>query len=274
MCSPKQLEANRLNAQHSSGPKSEEGKIRSSQNSLKHGLCTTALLPTENPLAYDTFSQEMKDSLQPKSPPELMLVERITQLHWRLRRVSAAECEIFNQLDDTHLQKLQSHHTQALEKHYHENKYRHTAKIQIPPPQSPNLSPRQSSDILAHTFIHQDDKTNPFLKLQRYESHLQRSLASCYKELRSLQKHRLENPRPHEDHPQAPEVQNEPNFPPINYQLPTANSPLQNEPISPPIPAKRDLLAGMSFPDIERLLHNSLVNDPQTKEPKPQTSPR
>ncbi|HEV8607228.1 MAG TPA: hypothetical protein VGQ99_17950, partial [Tepidisphaeraceae bacterium] len=61
MCSPKQLEANRLNAQHSSGPKSEAGRKRSSQNSLKHGLCTTALLPTENELAYDTFCQEMRD---------------------------------------------------------------------------------------------------------------------------------------------------------------------------------------------------------------------
>jgi len=38
MASAKQLAANRLNAQRSSGPKSEEGKRRSSVNALRHGL--------------------------------------------------------------------------------------------------------------------------------------------------------------------------------------------------------------------------------------------
>ena len=38
MTSNRQIEANRGNAKRSTGPKSEEGKTRSSRNSLRHGL--------------------------------------------------------------------------------------------------------------------------------------------------------------------------------------------------------------------------------------------
>ena len=38
MISAKQLEANRRNALHSTGPKTTEGKSRSSRNNLRHGL--------------------------------------------------------------------------------------------------------------------------------------------------------------------------------------------------------------------------------------------
>jgi len=38
MTSNRQIEANRSNAKHSTGPKTEAGKIRSSRNSLRHGL--------------------------------------------------------------------------------------------------------------------------------------------------------------------------------------------------------------------------------------------
>ena len=38
MATPKQIEANRLNAQRSTGPKSEEGRRASSMNAFKSGL--------------------------------------------------------------------------------------------------------------------------------------------------------------------------------------------------------------------------------------------
>ena len=63
--------ANARNAQHSTGPKSEAGKKRSSMNALKHGLTAAeAVLPNEDPAAY----QEKLDLLvrlrpAPPTPP-------------------------------------------------------------------------------------------------------------------------------------------------------------------------------------------------------------
>ena len=49
MISEKQLEANRRNAQQSTGPKTAEGKAHSSRNNLRHGLTGHVnILPTEN----------------------------------------------------------------------------------------------------------------------------------------------------------------------------------------------------------------------------------
>ena len=54
MISEKQLEANRRNAQRSTGPQSVEGKAKSSRNNLRHGLTgQISLLPTEDREAHD-----------------------------------------------------------------------------------------------------------------------------------------------------------------------------------------------------------------------------
>ncbi|HEV8293234.1 MAG TPA: hypothetical protein VGP94_14965, partial [Tepidisphaeraceae bacterium] len=176
MCSEKQLLANRQNALKSTGPKTPVGKTISAQNALKHGMCCASVLPTEDQWAYNMFCDEMKDSLQSKSPAESMLAERITQLTWRLRRLPAAEAEIFNQLQpqDLNPQNAQTH------------------------------EPLTSAEQLALCFIHRDDRTNPFTRLQRYEAHLQRSLTHCYKQLRALQEYREAHPRTYDPEEWAP----------------------------------------------------------------------
>lgn len=42
MASDRQIEANRRNAKHSTGPKTDQGKVRSSRNALRHGLSRPA----------------------------------------------------------------------------------------------------------------------------------------------------------------------------------------------------------------------------------------
>src|SRR5260370_7366817 len=57
---------NRANAQHSTGPKTEAGKKRSSLNALRHGLTGhTIVLPTEDLAAYERFTKRFFDDLKP-----------------------------------------------------------------------------------------------------------------------------------------------------------------------------------------------------------------
>ena len=44
MTSFRQFEANRRNAERSTGPKTEEGKRRSRRNALRHGLCAETVI--------------------------------------------------------------------------------------------------------------------------------------------------------------------------------------------------------------------------------------
>ena len=87
-----QLAANRANATHSTGPKTEEGQKRSSLNAMRHGLTgRTVLLPREKRQAYDAFSQEIFNQLKPASPMEREVVQLIVAQQWRLRRAEAIE---------------------------------------------------------------------------------------------------------------------------------------------------------------------------------------
>jgi hypothetical protein len=87
MATQKQIDANRLNAEKSTGPKTAEGKARSSRNALKHGLLAEgALLPGESRSDYQAFAEALIEELDPHGPLEERLVERIADCAWRLRR--------------------------------------------------------------------------------------------------------------------------------------------------------------------------------------------
>ena len=58
MTSLRQIESNRRNAQKSTGPKTQSGKQRSSQNAVRHGLTAeTVIGPLEDPADYRAFEQ-------------------------------------------------------------------------------------------------------------------------------------------------------------------------------------------------------------------------
>ena len=66
MTTQRQEEANRRNAQYSTGPKTEEGKSVSSMNALKHGLTAkTTLLPDEDFQVYSALSGGIREELDP-----------------------------------------------------------------------------------------------------------------------------------------------------------------------------------------------------------------
>ena len=79
--------ANRANARHSSGPRTESGKRRSSRNALRHGLTAqNAVLPTEDPEAYQRHVQQFLDEYAPANATETQLVHEIANTAWRLNR--------------------------------------------------------------------------------------------------------------------------------------------------------------------------------------------
>src|SRR3954454_25091210 len=91
---------NRLNAQHSTGPRTPAGKARSAQNARTHGLTADGALsttPTAIPrdLAADpTFQlakQELLDEFRPITPMQQVLVGQLAHLTWKLGQIPRLE---------------------------------------------------------------------------------------------------------------------------------------------------------------------------------------
>jgi hypothetical protein len=101
MSTPAQIEANRVNAQHSTGPVTEEGKSRSSQNRFQHGFCGRfKVVDPENQEDFDNLCQALRDEHHPATPTEHMLVDRMAQHYWLSQRAQVlqdhviAECPL------------------------------------------------------------------------------------------------------------------------------------------------------------------------------------
>lgn len=96
MPTTKQLAANRRNAQKSTGPRTAEGKAKSSLNAVKHGVLSKSVAVSghyyiEDPLDFISLQSELEQNLRPVGRVEELLVERIATCAWRLRRVLKAE---------------------------------------------------------------------------------------------------------------------------------------------------------------------------------------
>jgi hypothetical protein len=89
---------NRANSLHSTGPRTESGKQRSSRNALRHGLSSqTAVLPTEDPEAYNRHIQQFVDEYAPATVTETQLVHEMANTAWRLNRIPFLETDLLSQ---------------------------------------------------------------------------------------------------------------------------------------------------------------------------------
>ena len=83
----KQIDANRKNAQKSSGAKTSEGKIRSSLNAWRHGLTgQVATMPDEDRTAFENFAREIRHAFHPEGALEKQVAQSIAEDEWRLNR--------------------------------------------------------------------------------------------------------------------------------------------------------------------------------------------
>jgi hypothetical protein len=157
MATQKQIDANRRNAQKSTGPKTPEGRAAVSRNSIKHGLTAkTLVLEDESEADFEALLDAVEAEHQPATPTEVALVRRIAMAIWRLARGYHIEAGLFAvgriDLDDTI------------------ERYR-------------NLDPGDRLAIIAR-----DDSQGPrtLVNLSCYEARLERSMDKAIRELQRL----------------------------------------------------------------------------------------
>jgi hypothetical protein len=96
MSSFRQIEANRRNARLSTGPTTEEGKKRSRQNAVRHGLTAETVIGSlEDAEDYAAFEMAVTAGYDAQTAVERELVLRLASLLWRLRRATAIETGLF-----------------------------------------------------------------------------------------------------------------------------------------------------------------------------------
>jgi hypothetical protein len=162
MATAAQIAANRANARKSTGPRTVEGKQRSSLNPLKHGLtASTLVLPHEDEIGYQETRGSLYQQYQPATPQECMLVDQLASAWWRTIR--ARQCET----DMLHMQ------IETLKHKY---------------PEKP-ATPLSDRHALACRFVTQPEQD--FSKFLRYDAAIERAFYRALNTLEKLQATRL-----------------------------------------------------------------------------------
>ena len=98
MATDAQILANQENAKKSTGPKTVEGKQRSSMNAMTHGIfAQIPILPGEDRENLTALADAINQTYKPQDAMEVILVERIIIASFRqirLREVKAAQIKI------------------------------------------------------------------------------------------------------------------------------------------------------------------------------------
>ena len=90
--SDRQIEANRRNAENSTGPRTAEGKSAASKNATRYGLFTANLqVRPDEAEAYDTLRYDLLVQFLPDGPLEECVFLEIVNAQWRLLRCTLAE---------------------------------------------------------------------------------------------------------------------------------------------------------------------------------------
>jgi hypothetical protein len=92
-------EASRRNGAKSRGPKTPEGKARSVQNALKHGLRAEkhVVLPDEDAAEFAALEAALLEELAPVGALQTVLARRVAVAAWRLARADRIEAELFEE---------------------------------------------------------------------------------------------------------------------------------------------------------------------------------
>src|SRR5436190_23967487 len=91
-----QVNANRLNAQKSTGPTTPAGETISSLNALKSGIdAWSHIIPREDPTEFEALTAAFVH-YQPADPTQLSLVDTLISAEWIQRRLRRIEAQLWN----------------------------------------------------------------------------------------------------------------------------------------------------------------------------------
>ena len=94
--SEKQQQANRQNAQKSTGPKTPEGREAIRFNALTYGLRTReTILERENAREYSELWDELDAEWQPHTRTDRIYLETMVTSQWLLKRIAESEQQIY-----------------------------------------------------------------------------------------------------------------------------------------------------------------------------------
>jgi len=164
MTTEAQIEANRANAQKSTGPRSPEGKAKVAQNALKHGLLAKqAVVVGEDTDDFDLLRDQLYAEWAPVGPTEARLVERLAGLFWRLQRAERFGTESFDVMyqqraDDPQIRQWR-----------------------------PRLRPEAADPVVGLTVVKDFSETRVLERLLVCERRLENSLYRTMAELRQVQ---------------------------------------------------------------------------------------
>ena len=96
MASEKQIAANRLNSQKSTGPRSGAGKQAACMNALKSGIhAQSHVIRGEDPTALAQLAAEYNAEFHPTTPRQRDLVDTLVHNEWKIRRLRAIETDLW-----------------------------------------------------------------------------------------------------------------------------------------------------------------------------------
>ena len=196
MTSERQITANQRNARRSMGPKTPEGKAVVRLNAIRHGLLAReVVLPGEDVDAFEDIWNQVRADLLPVGPMEQLLVDRIVNAMWRLRRLARAETALFH----WRVHVLKADRLRSQVRSYEKDNF--LGVFSLPTEIADKVSHSEATDALVQAEYERDrdevllgraldadaKEGDAFAKLSRYERSIERSLLRNLNELRQMQ---------------------------------------------------------------------------------------
>ena len=198
MATDKQIAANRINAQKSTGPRSATGKTQSAQNARKHGFAASifTVVRLEEIDEICDLRHDLVDLYHPANSQELWAVERIALCQMSLIRAARLEAGLFTNCLD------QALGSDGQPIHPMNQEMAGLGKSEITLGQEHNFA-------IAESFHRLTQKPHTWALFLRYQAQSERNYRRAIQEFE-----RLRALRPELESEEIAEIPNEPNSPP------------------------------------------------------------